>query len=66
MVSPAPKTRVSVLVSHPSLVEIIFELANESRLSSIFLLSNLVGNFSRDIAEEIRKEIDGSYNAAGE
>ena len=32
----------------------------------VILLSNLVGNFSRDIANEIRKEIDGNYDAAGE
>jgi len=33
---------------------------------TINLLSILVGNFSRDIANEIRKQIDGNYNAAGD
>jgi len=33
---------------------------------TVTLLSNLVGNFSRDIANEIRKQTDGSYDAAGE
>ena len=33
---------------------------------NVAILSNLIGKFSRDIAKEIRKEIDGSYNAAEE
>ena len=34
--------------------------------ATVTLLSNLVGNFSREIANEIRKEIDGTYDEAGE
>jgi uncharacterized lipoprotein YmbA len=33
---------------------------------TVTLLSNLVGNFSRDIANEIRKEIGGNSDAQGE
>ena len=33
---------------------------------TVTLLSNLVGNFSRDIANEIRKEIEGNSDVQGE
>jgi uncharacterized lipoprotein YmbA len=33
---------------------------------TVTILSSLIGNFSRDIANEIRNEIDENYDAAGE